>query len=240
LNRNTEIIRQDFRPLLRDIHPGQNYKEKIIPLNRYKITEKYIKSKSILIIGTGKLGIDQIGVFCCKKQPDGCIVFCIILNERFQKHYSIKTYARMRKLCIVHEFCHFISIVVNSGSNLLNMRSQALQVLAKIILLPEIYDILRSQQSNDFGDTHFKYNDNDNINYNTLFRNLLLSRETIAEYSKKREKQLLIYRNEKNWEKYTSLLIQLARHIAEEKKLNYHFTLHRISEELYDFGPGII
>ena len=120
MNNITETIRKEFRPVLKDIHPGGDFKEKIIPLKGYPIFSKYIKNDSVLIIGFGKLSIEQIGLFCCKKQTNDFIKFIIILNDKFQKHYNIKAYPMIKKYCIVHEFCHFISIIVNFQSKLSN------------------------------------------------------------------------------------------------------------------------
>lgn len=225
-----EPIRKAFRPLLKEISPGQKYEKIFIPLNQFESLKKFKCERFILHITASKMETNQSGVFFCRKIKDKIFLF-IIINERLNKFYHLPAYKRLRKYCIVHEFCHLIALVtaLHTEYDINNISSKFINSVKHLILFSELFEIVKDTKN--FDNAHFRYKEN-NVDYKKLFENLLLSTETIREYTGKTINNFRAHMKNKEWNKTREWISGLAKNIAEEKSVDDKFAIKRILEEI--------
>lgn len=139
--------------------------------------------KCLLVLNQEDLG-DQLGSFTPRRIAENKYIFYITYNKSFDREFHIlDKYKRIRKATIIHEFCHFISFSINLIKiNYEDIFDKYISELDSNIRFADFLGLLNTYDKESFKeyyDNHFKYCDDDNIDYVLLFEKLLLPDEII-------------------------------------------------------------
>lgn len=246
---NTPI--NEFRPLLRDLKLASKFcpKKVEVYLRDYsEISKKYDMHNTLLrIYFTGSNEIKIPGYFIAQDEEE-VLILNIVLHEDFfvdtdkidlsEKRRNIVH----RKIIGVHEFVHAIANIVARKNSLIDDKNIENQVHKDIVLreLQKSLD-LPDEHSEDknacnesikmSNSTHFRYSDSDvAIDYGEVFKRLLLSKESIREYSDF-ENIISLVKSGQNKEA-GERTIKSITDISEYKYVNTDLAKDRLLEEL--------
>ena len=197
--------------------------------------------KWVLTVLKAKLN-DSKAKFVSKYYPNSGIMMCyIILDESC--FINARAPNELRKIVVVHEFCHFLALLYACISNTEEVFKKNLKKrLSKIIdeltndNVSELFRLLNNANlfnEEEFSifeqtrDSHFRLNyENLDLSYTELFRNFMLSRQMFDDFFSRADRDnfsnLL---KSGNVQEAFDLYINIAKRIAQEKWLPEKFAL---------------
>jgi len=186
--------------------------------------------------------VDSKAKFISKYYPNSGLMMCyIILDDSC--FINARTTNELRKMVVVHEFCHFLALLYACTSNTeevfqKNLKSRLSKIIdeltndnvSKLIRLLNNTNIFNEEEFSIFEqtrDSHFRLNyENLDLNYTELFRNFLLSRQMFDEFFSREDREnfsnLL---KSGNAQEAFDLYVNIAKRIAHDKWLPEKFAL---------------
>ncbi|HOV13643.1 MAG TPA: hypothetical protein PK771_05115 [Spirochaetota bacterium] len=228
-------IISNFSKLLKDLylHKPIDSKQMIVPLNEY-FSEKIYKKCLLILLKSDLDG--RCGCFSPIKFNDKYIFF-IAYNEKYDIFWGL--YRIFRKTTIVHEFCHFIAFVTKleesymTDEKVCEIFESYLKSLKKSIEVDEILALITTtsvEEIKQHFDKHFRYCENDNIDYGELFEELLLPIKEVENAWNKISKVEDIYAHieSKNYEKVTEWIETLIKYISDDSNIPLNIARRKV------------
>lgn len=156
---------------------------KIIELMDFNNLSDELRKKSIIILC--KTDLKQIGgSFIVRKIKDKTVFFLTYNKDYDEDLTNLINFKKLRKANIIHEFCHFIAFANQihklDYNKIFDDYSEQVKNDFSYSMFLDIIIKINKNEFKEYFDTHFKYAEDDNIDYGSLYERLLLLYEELV------------------------------------------------------------